>query len=308
MPHLAFSIVICTHNRAQYLAKALAGVARQDFPTDQFEVLVIDNASTDETKLVVDGFQGRDHNLHYVYEAKLGLSIARNTGWRKAAGQYIAYLDDDAIPSETWLTHAANAIEQRNHDIGMLGGRVEPIWEQPRPEWLDDQLLSLLSMVDLGPTTQYVDDDFGIVGANMIIPRHLLEQFGGFSSEVGRIGNLLLSGEETLLKRRLAKAGYRGYYSPDVSVQHHAPADRLTKKWFLERMYWQGRSSAALMRLEDTIPWSRRAPKSALELLKAAILFVGSLVPGQKFVLRARANGHLGLAEGLCQSGASQCD
>ncbi len=308
MPDLIFSIVICTYNRANYLAKALAGVARQDFPTGLFEVLVIDNASTDKTKQTVAEFQGGAQNLRYVYEPELGLSIARNTGWRNATGQYIAYLDDDAIPSVSWLTHAAHAIEQGKQDVGMLGGRVEPIWEKPRPDWLGDQLLSLLSMVDLGPASQYVDEDVGIVGANMIIPRHLLQQHGGFSSEVGRIGSLLLSGEETLLKRRLAQSGYRGYYSPDVSVQHHAPADRLTRKWFLERMYWQGRSSAALMQLESAMPWWRRAPKSCLELLKGAILLAGSFIPGQNFERRARANGHFGLAEGLYRAGATQCD
>jgi glycosyltransferase involved in cell wall biosynthesis len=300
-----FSVIICTHNRVTYLEKALAGVAKQCFPTDRFEVIVVDNASSDGTRHCVEKLQGANFPIRYIYEKKLGLSIARNTGWNAARAQYIAYLDDDAVPDEGWLSSAAETIETGPQDIGILGGQVLPIWESERPDWLSDRMLSLLSMVDLGVTSRYVDEDFGIVGANMIIPRHLLEQYGGFSSEVGRIGSLLLSGEETLLKRRFAEAGYRGFYSPRVSVRHHAPAERLSKKWFLERMYWQGRSGAALMRLEHEMPWQKRVANSGLELLKAGVLNVAGRISSQGFDLRVRAQGHLGMAEGLYRGGVS---
>jgi glucosyl-dolichyl phosphate glucuronosyltransferase len=294
-----FSVVVCTHNRADYLERALAGIARLNFPPDRFEVLVVDNGSTDDTRQRTVLFLNKPYSVRYLQEPVLGLSVARNTGWREARGRYIAYLDDDAIPSEEWLARAADVIAEGRGDVGMLGGRVEPIWEAPRPTWLGDNLLSLLSMVDLGAEPRYVDEDFGIVGANMIIPRLLLERFGGFSPHVGRIGSSLLSSEEVLLKRTLAKGGYRGYYQPEVCVRHHAPAERLTRKWFIQRFYWQGRSSAALIRLEQPSPGWRRTAQAGLELTKAGVLLVGSMVSGRRFEWRARASGHYGTAVGL---------
>lgn len=299
MDELIFSVVICTHNRADYLARSLLGIAKQDFPADRYEVLIVDNASSDDTRQRVELLQSADRPLRYIYESQLGLSVARNKGWKEATGKYIAYLDDDAIPSETWLKSASDTLEKGPKDIGILGGPVLPIWESERPRWLSDQMLSLLSMVDLGPEPQYVDGDFGIVGANMIIPRDLLERCGGFSSKVGRVGSSLLSSEEVLLKRQLASFGFRGYYTPDAWVEHHAPAERLTKAWFLERNYWQGRSSTALTRLEGELPRWKRLFGCGLEICKAATLFAASSVSANGFELRARAQSHWGKASGL---------
>lgn len=292
-----FSVVICTHNRACYLERALVGVRAQKFPAERFEILVVDNASRDGTHEVV---RSATHGggVRYIFEPELGLSHARNIGWQEAKGEFVAYLDDDAIPGPEWLANAAKAFREGKPDIGMLGGKVEPIWEAPRPDWLDDNLLRFLSMVDLGPEPRYVDADWGIVGANMIIPRRLLEQVGGFSSRLGRKGGSLLSSEEILLKRQLAAAGYRGFYQPGVCVQHHAPSERLDRRWFLDRYYWQGRSNAALMDLEQPLPAAQRWLRLVIDMGKACLLYAGSLASG-RFVWRARANGHLGLAVGL---------
>ncbi|MGN6499809.1 MAG: glycosyltransferase [Tsuneonella sp.] len=294
-----FSVVICTHNRASYLARALDGVARLESGFGQFEVLVVDNASTDDTRRVVSDFEDRLPNMRYVHEARLGLSIARNTGWQASAGRYVAYLDDDAIPSPNWLQSAAEVLALMGSEIGMLGGQVQPIWEAPRPDWLADRWLGYLTVIDLGPTARFVDEDGGIVGANMIIPRELLEKFGGFSPRVGRIGGALLSNEELLLKRTLAAAGYRGYYDPEVRVGHHAPPERLTRKWFYRRLYWQGRSNAVEMRMDRRVHGWRRPALTARALIGAAREGLASLWGRQAFDRRAQMSLQLGLAAGL---------
>lgn len=299
MTGLLFSIVICTHNRAAYLDKALAGIELLDFDPDRFEILVVDNGSTDDTKVCAARHIGGRKAIRYVFEGQLGLSVARNTGWREAKGRYIAYLDDDAIPCSRWLKVAEEVFDAHGDEIGMLGGKVEPIWEAPRPDWLTDNLVGYLSMVDLGESPRFVDEDNGIVGANMFIPRALLERFGGFAPATGRVGETLLSNEELVLKRNLAREGYRGFYHPEVCVRHHASAERLTRAWFRKRLYWQGRSNAIMLQIEEPKAWPRRATRAAVELAKAGMLYLGSNVDRRRFDWRVRANGHFGLAEGL---------
>jgi glycosyltransferase involved in cell wall biosynthesis len=90
------TVIICTRNRAKLLRDAMASVVEQGIPKSDYEIVVVDNASTDETPDVVAEFRGSAH-IRYVHEEKLGLCIARNTGWRAASGRYVAFFDDDAI-------------------------------------------------------------------------------------------------------------------------------------------------------------------------------------------------------------------
>jgi glycosyltransferase involved in cell wall biosynthesis len=245
------SVVICTLKRPHYLSKALAGLARQTLAPDRFEILVIDNGPDAETASIVAEFSDSAVPPRYVAEARRGLSHARNRGWQEARGEFVAYLDDDAVPDRGWLENAAAVLADQDDALGMLGGQVLPIWEAERPAWLSDGLLGYLTMVDLGPGRKPVDSLTGIVGANMIVPRRLLVATGGFSIRLGRKGRSLLSNEELDLKRRLAEMGYRALYASDVRVEHHIPRERLSRRWFLRRLYWQGRSDALLRRIDE---------------------------------------------------------
>jgi glycosyltransferase involved in cell wall biosynthesis len=102
-PSVPITATVCTYNRSRYLALALAGLQRQSLPATQFEILIVDNCSTDDTRRVVDEFRQRLPNLRYAYEPRPGLSYARNTAMDEARGRYLAYLDDDAIPEPQWL-------------------------------------------------------------------------------------------------------------------------------------------------------------------------------------------------------------
>ena len=147
---LAISVVICTHNRAGYLSRALDGLARQSLPADRFEVIVVDNASHDETPAVVRERRYGELAPRYLHESRLGLSHARTRGWREAAAPFVAFLDDDAVPEPDWLLNAVDELQKQDPGLGLLGGRVSPIWEAPRPNWLSARLVPYLSMVDLG--------------------------------------------------------------------------------------------------------------------------------------------------------------
>lgn len=248
---IRISAIICTHNRAEYLKKTIKSLINQTLPKEEYEVIVVDNSSTANTKQVIDQLREcqstkipeQKIDIRYVYEAVLGLSRARNTGWRNAKGEYVAYLDDDAIASNDWLEKILDFFKTVDPKPGCIGGKVEPIWEVPRPAWLSDKLLGQLTILDWGPEPLFLDDEQWFVGANMAFPKVLLKEIGGFQVKLGRIGNKLLSMEEILLRKEIEEKGYRCFYHPEVSVKHHILPHRLTKKWFQDRAYWNGVSS-----------------------------------------------------------------
>lgn len=245
------SAVICTHNRSAYLKKAIRSLIDQTLTRDGYEIIVVDNASTDDTKALFDSFGGIT-NARYIHEPVLGLSQARNTGWRSAAGRYVAYLDDDAMAAPDWLERIVRSFETVQPGPGCLGGKVAPIWETPRPAWLPRDLESSLTIVDWGDSPGFIDPDRQfLAGTNLAYPRSALAGIGGFSTALGRKGSRLLSNDEVLVSRALHRQGLRTYYDPLVCVTHHVPAERLTRGWFYDRCFWQGISSEVLQSIED---------------------------------------------------------
>jgi GT2 family glycosyltransferase len=210
----------------------------------KYEVIVIDNSSDGTARDTVAKFQHVARNLCYVHEAKLGLAAARNQGLRHARGELIAYIDDDAVADPEWLECAIKVCQAQAGTIGALAGRVRPIFETARPAWLTDDLLPFLSMTTLGDAPVELTGKSGLVGANMIFHTQALRGVGGFSADLGRKGERLISNEELHVQSLLEANGLRSIYHPGVAVSHHAPASRLTKQWFRRRLYWQGRSDA----------------------------------------------------------------
>jgi glycosyltransferase involved in cell wall biosynthesis len=252
------SAVICTLNRADYLRKALRSLVYQTLPDEQYEILVVDNGSTDNTKQVVLGEFSHVPNLRFLHEPLLGLSQARNTGWHNAVGEYVAYMDDDAIASPQWLETILNVFETIKPQPGCVGGKIEPIWEVSRPPWLSDKVVPHLAVLDWSRTPIILNDKQYVAGANIAFPRRLLEITGGFPVSLGRKGNKLLSNEELLLQRKLKDTGYHCFYDPEIAVWHHIPASRLRQGWFARRMYWQGASEAIVQMHQESPSTTKR--------------------------------------------------
>jgi len=245
------SAVICTHNRAPYLRKALHSLFQQSLPQEQYEVLVVDNCSTDTTKEVIEEF-ARAGPVRYHYESRLGLSHARNAGWHSARGRYVAYLDDDAIACPGWLEKILEVFETITPRPGCVGGKTEAIWEAQRPAWLGDPLLHGLTIVDWSDVPHPLSDLSceWLVGANFAVPRETLEHLGGFTDGLDRQGSKLLSSGDVFFQKQVIKAGLACFYHSQISVQHHVFPSRLVQGWFRQRYYWQGVSDAIMILLE----------------------------------------------------------
>jgi glycosyltransferase involved in cell wall biosynthesis len=234
------SAIICTHNRDRYLGGAIDSLLQQQF-TGGYEVIVVDNASDDRTRAVVEA-RWPDARLRYLYEPQLGLSIARNTGAKQAASPILAYLDDDAVASPQWLQALYDAY-QAHANLAIAGGRVTLLWPsgQTIPSWLTANLAESLGAYDLGDNWLWIDRPGSTPrGLNYAIRRDVLEAIGGFDVNLGRSGKNLLSNEELYATELVLQRGWRVAYLPQAQVAHHVAPERLQAGWFLRRSWWQG--------------------------------------------------------------------
>ncbi|MBO0711228.1 MAG: glycosyltransferase [Acetobacteraceae bacterium] len=270
-PSRAISVVVCTRNRADLLDQAIASVVAQDFPKSEYEIVVVDNGSSDHTAEVARRYAAQA-NVRYVLEERVGLSIARNTGWQAASAPIVALFDDDAVARPGWLAAIAGAFRRASGGVGVIGGRVSAIWLAPRPAWLADEIAGALTIIDWGPDEKVIADlrREWLAGANMAAPKAVINEVGGFHPWLDRVGGNLLSSGDVHLQMRIVRRGYECRYVPDMTIDHLAPPSRLTQAWFKKRFYWQGMSDAVMQIIEDSPSRSRRAEMAGRRLVRVA--------------------------------------
>jgi len=241
-----YSIVIATYNRAADLRDTLDSLAGLQ-PDGPWEVIVVDNNSTDDTKGVVERTAATfPAPLTYLFEGKQGRSPALNRGIGAARGEIIVTTDDDVRVPRDWLNRAAEGLARLRCDY--VGGRVLPIWGGTRPAWLPNhggKQWAVIALLDYGPDPI----EFGMrvpLGVNMAFTRAALARTGMFDPDTGRRAGTLLGQEVREWCIRARQAGVRGFYIPDMVVEHIIPASRLRKGYFRRWFYWRGVSRALL--------------------------------------------------------------
>jgi glycosyltransferase involved in cell wall biosynthesis len=236
------SVAICTHNRAADLKEALLSLLQQNFK-NSYEVIVVDNCSTDHTKQVVEEFQKMVHiPVVYIFEERLGLSVARNRAIREASGEYVLFLDDDAVACTDWIGGIV-ALFDLDPQIGCVGGKIDPAWEGSAPLWLSHENRTLYTILDYSDEIVEMRKPAIPFGANVAFRKSIFDSMDAFREDLGRVGSNLLSSEESELIERI-RTRYTVYYTPHSSVLHKIPRSRISRKWLLRRIYWQGVSRA----------------------------------------------------------------
>ena len=247
------------------MAGALRALRAQQADCLPFEILVIDNNSTDTTREVVAGFPG----VRYVFEPRVGLSHARNRGFAEARGDYVAYADDDCEPPRQWLAVASEVIRQ--HEPEVFGGPYRAFYSSPKPVWFKDEYASR----DHGPTPRFLGPGETLPGTNMFFRRSSLEGAGGFDPGLGMSGRRIAYAEETSLQERIRVGGRECiYYDPRLWVSHLVQPEHMTLRWYLSACFGKGRS-AYRARLTATPASSRLALLGRL-----AYTAVGGLADG----------------------------
>lgn len=300
------SVVVCTHDRPAYLAACLDSIAaQQGLAPGACEVVVVDSASPPAGAAAIAALAER-HGARLLAAGRPGLSLARNLGAGAARGRWLAYIDDDAVAATGWVA-AIIAAGATLPEPAALGGRILPRFEAPLPAWWPENLVGALTVLTHERAgTVGVDLPPGVepYGANFIVRADALAAIGGFPEGLGRIGNRLLSNEESLVLRRLAEAGGRVLYDPAIVVTHSIQAGRLTPAWLLSRQFWQGVSAARLRRIlgETEAAWAEAPRRFAAGLVYAPLLLLPRSAPAQ-LARRARAAYAWGFLRGLLGGG-----
>ncbi|HYZ24986.1 MAG TPA: glycosyltransferase, partial [Rhodopila sp.] len=234
-------------------------------------------------------------DLAYEHEARLirlerpGVSLARNAGAWAARTQFIAYIDDDAIPAVDWIAAILASIATPGRVPALIGGRILPKWEAPLPAWWPQSLRGVLSIIEHDGFGEYRTDEVprGLepYAANMVVHVLSLLAAGGFGGAVGRYGQSLLSDEEVQLAWMLQDAGHSVRYDSSITVYHQIQARRLDPTWLLSRLYWQGASTVLTRRMLDQPHrvW-RELPRRMAVLL---LLGPAALIPRRSTLLLA---------------------
>lgn len=239
------AVIICTFNRCNYLLGLFESLLKQTLPISEFEVIVVDNNSNDDTKIVTEGFLRKGLRLKYIFEPEQGLSKARNRGLRETAAPIVVYIDDDGIAGPDWLRSivAGFLIDE---EVVCAGGPVFLDWQGERPNWLPTQYDSIYTCLDFGSKQHYLSPNKYLVGANVAFRREWLSGINGFSCELGRKGSCLLSGEEARVYQQVFAAGRAALYVPDAKIFHRVPPERKKRPWVFRRLFWDGATQPIL--------------------------------------------------------------
>ena len=220
------SVVVCTYNRAGLLVGALQSLCEQTLAASQYEVIVVDNKSEDNTHPVTEKFCSLYPNVRYCFETKQGLSHARNLGWQESKGKYVAYIDDDCKVPEHFLAVAENIIEQVSPVV--FGGPSYAFYDSPKPRWYKDSYGSHEPYKEARTLNE--KECVNIYGMNMFFRRSVLQAMGGFDLRFGMSGKKIAYGEETALLQHIAATmpNQLIYYDPALYVYHLVRAKKMT--------------------------------------------------------------------------------
>jgi len=238
------TVAICTHNRAAFLEKAVRSVLRQ--MTGDTEILIIDNASADDTPAVAARLAAANPSVKVLREDELGLSAARNAALKNAHGEFVLFLDDDAKAEPDWLAAYQRFLSTPpSRKIAVVGGAVFNEYEISVPKWGN----ASAAFNSSGPP-KCLPYRGSLYGGNIAYRREAALAAGMFDTRLGRKGKQRMSREESDLNLRLQDAGYEVWWLPNAAILHFVPVSRMKFRENMRGRFAEGRS-IAIQRLKS---------------------------------------------------------
>ncbi|MBL0226750.1 MAG: glycosyltransferase family 2 protein [Geobacteraceae bacterium] len=267
--NIMISVVICTYNRSELLSHCLRSLAEQTLSKQLYEIIIADNNSHDDTRLIAEEFTRKESNIRICYEERRGANHARNTGVGFARGEYVAFIDDDAIAYSDWLSNILNYI-RRHRDVVVFGGPYDAYSLVPTPEWFPPEY-GILYLGDCERPLEIGKE--WLAGTNLIVKKDVFSRIGGFQEKLGAVENgVFYYGEETRLLVDLSECGYSVCYVPSVRVKHLIRSDRMSLKCLLLAGYTIGR------RYELTFNVNRSLLSHMLSLLAGTYVAISQML------------------------------
>jgi len=246
---MLISIIIPTFNRADQLNRTLFSLVELKTPKHLFEIIIVDNGSTDKTKEVIEKYinQNKGFTIKYFYDDIPGLLTGRHRGAKEAKGEILTFIDDDILVSETWLNTIYSVMSSRV-DIGFLTGPNLPLYESYPPTWLNyfwsnhqyGKTCGWLSLLDFGNEIKEISPNY-VWGLNFTVRKNVFQQLGGFHPDnISKEFQHFQGDGETGLTLKAIEQSIKALYHPDVFVYHQMPSSRLTYEYFDNRAFYQG--------------------------------------------------------------------
>ena len=240
------SVVLPTYCGERYIRRSIESILQNDYGL--FEFIVVDQSPTPTIEQLIQEFFPSDPRLKYVHIEKCGASHARNVGTQLSTGKLILFTDDDVVVSPGWISaYVYCYMELRSKGIqpGVMGGPVEGIWEEDKPLWWPEEYGYLICEFDMGPERKEYEGGALPFTANIAFPRAVFEEVCGFHEGMGptsdrKSSGSLLGGEDSHCVIKVRDKGYPLYYEPNAKVFHIMIKERLTKEYYLKRIFWEG--------------------------------------------------------------------
>jgi len=290
MQQFKISAVLCSYNRARFIIKAVDSIFNQDFDKSLFEVIVVDNNSTDGVLDRLAQYKA-DHpayNFSYYTESNQGVAWVRTRCAKEAKGEIVAYLDDDSMAEPGWLKGIVDFFDQ-HQDVYSVGGKITPYFLTGIPDWYSKYFFGLVGSFDQGPKVKQLTGERYPCGANMAFRKKVFDEIGYFNHDLGRKGTGLLANEEKEIYKRILAAGHKVYYLPYVAVMHAVESNKFDKNYV--RRHSRGIGGGERLRLKGN---NAALVKKFLEYIAkwgyAVCYGVGYLLKGQisKFIMLER--------------------
>jgi len=278
---MTLSIIICSYNRASYISDALTSLYNQSSELDNFEVIFVDNNSTDNTKEVYAIWRQTNTNGQFTFisETKQGASFARNTGAAIAKGQWVCFMDDDAVATPNYVENILKHIQNKPDAVG-FGGRIIPKYIPSEPKWMSYYVSSLVGNFDYAPIPCAFENGKYPLESNMIVKKSVYDKIGGFNVNLpGVVGTLRIGGEGKELFYKILALGHIIYYDPAICVHHVVEVKKLTSEY----MY---RVASGIGRGEKTRTLAISKTAYLIKVLEYFLKLGAAVILGFKYALQ----------------------
>lgn len=274
---MRFSFITCTYNRDKYLERTLHSVCSQSYPAADYEIIVVDNNSTDNTAKISEEIRAKypEKQFRYFKEINQGLSHALNRGIQEAKGEYIIYADDDETINPDHLDLLAKHLD-KYPAIELAASPVIPIYETGEPAWMSRFTQRLIGgYFNQGNEVKKLDVKNYPGTGHTIIKRELYDRFGLYNTDLGRKGTSLMGAEDKDMFNRLKNNHIECYYLPDIPIYHHIPEYKTTDDFFNRLTYSIGKSERIRTKSISNKEYYSRLVQEGIKWTASIVLFFG---------------------------------